>query len=49
MTFETWTVVVVLLIYVVFSFAAHKADKVVEAKAKERREAQLKLASKTKK
>ena len=43
MSFEVWTVIVVLAIFSVFLWAALKAEKVVAAKAREKRETQQKV------
>lgn len=43
MSFEVWTVVVVLAIFSVFLWAALKAEKVVSAKAREKRAADQKV------
>jgi uncharacterized membrane protein len=47
--FETSTVIVILIIFSVFAFAASRAEKVVTAKAKALREAKLQTIQKSRK
>ncbi|HEX3045962.1 MAG TPA: hypothetical protein VHY08_14490 [Bacillota bacterium] len=48
-SFAIGTIVVILLIFSVFFYGAHRADKVVEAKAAAKRAEMAKTGSKTKK